>query len=145
MTSRRHHVVLVRQWDQQMSGSGCCGRLGGVGNDLSDAADFAPQRADMEEMGVIYRRLRVELSDDVELTVVDPRNVVWLVPRLLRDGHARGLRGTALWREVRRGTSSMAVIVDGLAVAWGTLPGPDEVLARVRGQLHPPPGQARTA
>ncbi|CAN5142572.1 hypothetical protein BH20ACT5_BH20ACT5_03150 [soil metagenome] len=145
MTSRRHHVVLVRQWDQQMSGSGCCGRLGGVGNDLSDAADFAPQRADMEEMGVIYRRLRAELPDDVELTVVDPRNTVWLVPRLLRDGHARGLRGRTLWRQVSRGTSSTAVVVDGLAVAWGALPGPDEVLARVRAQLQPPGGRAVTA
>lgn len=145
MTTRGHHVVLVRQWDQQMSGSGCCGRLGGLNDELSDPIDFAPQRIDMEEMGVIYRRLRAELGEDVELTVVDPRNIVWLVPRLLRDGHARGLRGAALWREVRRGTSSMAVVVDGLAVAWGDLPGPDEVLARVMAQLQPPSGRARTA
>lgn len=53
-----HQVVLVRPWDQQMSGSGCCGRLGGLGNELGNEEDFAPQRCDMESMGVVYRALR---------------------------------------------------------------------------------------
>lgn len=136
--SPRHHVLLVRPWDQQMSGSGCCGRLGGGGNELSGADDFAPQRSDMESMGVVYRALRGCLPADVEMTVVDPRNVVWLVPRLLREGRARGLRGRALWREVRRGTSTTAVVVDGLAVAWGQLPGCDEVVGRVLAALDGP-------
>lgn len=138
MTTKRHHVMLVRAWDQQMSGSGCCGRLGGESTELGRAGDFAPQRADMEEVGAVYRALRRVLTDDVELTVVDPRNLVWLVPRLLRDGRGRGLRSTELWREVRRGTSRTAVVVDGMAVAWGQLPGPDEVVERVLVALGAP-------
>ncbi len=133
-----HHVLLVRPWDQQMSGSGCCGRLGGASSELGGADDFAPQRSDMESMGVVYRALRGVLPADVEMTVVDPRNAVWLVPRLLRDGRARGLRGRALWREIKRGTSTTAVVVDGLAVAWGQLPGCDELVGLVLAALDEP-------
>ena len=140
----RHSVLLVRAWDQQMSGSGCCGRLGGLSDDLAKAGDFAPQRCDMEEVGVVYRRLRADLPDDVELTVADPRNTIWLVPRLLREGRARGLRGRALWRQVQRGTSRTAVVVDGLAVAWGKLPDAAEISARVRAELARAPGQPGT-
>ncbi len=133
-----HQVLLVRPWDQQMSGSGCCGRLGGLGNELGNEEDFAPQRCDMESMGVVYRALRGALSPDVEMTVVDPRNTVWLVPWLLRKGWARGLRGKMLLREVRRGTSTTAVVVDGRTVAWGQLPGSAQVVDLVLAELYGP-------
>ncbi len=133
-----HQVLLVRPWDQQMSGSGCCGRLGGLGDELGNEEDFAPQRCDMESMGVVYRALRGALSSDVEMTVVDPRNTVWLVPWLLRRGWARGLRGKMLLREVRRGTSTTAVVVDGRTVAWGQLPGTAQVVDLVLAELYGP-------
>ncbi|MDQ3732909.1 MAG: hypothetical protein M3400_02740 [Actinomycetota bacterium] len=133
-----HQVLLVRPWDQQMSGSGCCGRLGGLGDELGNEEDFAPQRCDMESMGVVYRALRSALSSDVEMTVVDPRNTVWLVPWLLRRGWARGLRGKMLLREVRRGTSTTAVVVDGRTVAWGQLPGTAQVVDLVLAELYGP-------
>lgn len=126
-----HHVLLVRSWDEQMSGSGCCGRLGGLSNELGRAGDFAPQRCDMEDMGHVYRALRGVLPADTELTVVDPRNAVWLVPQILRQSWGRGLRGTQLLREVHRGTATTAVVVDGLTVVWGHLPPVDEVVRRV--------------
>lgn len=132
----RHSILLVREWDQQMSGSGCCGRLGGIGNDLGREEDFAPARAGMEAMGAVYRALRAGLpEDEVELTVVDPRNTIWLIPRIVRDARRRGVRGAALWGEVRRGTANGAVVVDGRAVCTGELPSPDEVLARVRAAM----------
>lgn len=136
--SLAHQVLLVRPWDQQMSGSGCCGRLGGLGNELGNEEDFAPQRCDMESMGVVYRALRAALSADVEMSVVDPRNTVWLVPWLLRKGWARGLRGRALLREVGRGTSTTAVVVDGRTVAWGQLPSSAEVVDLVLAELYGP-------
>ena len=141
--TRPHHVVLVRPWDEQMSGSGCCGRLGGVGTVLGQADDFAHQRGDMESMGQVYRALRAVVPDDVELTVADPRNAVWLVPRLLRDGWARGLRGRQLLREVHRGTSTTAVVVDGLTVAYGHLPSTAEVVERVLAELRAPRNPVR--
>jgi hypothetical protein len=119
-----------------MSGSGCCGRLGGIGNDLGREEDFAPARAGMEAMGAVYRALRADLpEDEVELTVVDPRNTIWLIPRIVRDARRRGVRGAALWGEVRRGTANGAVVVDGRAVCTGELPPPAEVLARVRAAI----------
>jgi hypothetical protein len=132
-----HSVLLVRPWDEQMSGSGCCGRLGGLSTELGRAEDFAPQRCDMESMGHVYRALRQTLPADAELTVVDPRNAVWLVPRLLRDSWRRGLRGRLLLREVHRGTATTAVVVDGLTVVWGHLPPVEEVVRRTLEGLDP--------
>lgn len=136
--SSGHQVLLVRPWDEQMSGSSCCGRLGGIGSEFGNADDFAPQRRDMEVMGVVYRALRQVLPADVELTVADPRNTFWLVPHLMRLGWRRGLRGRALLQEVGRGTSTTAVVVDGRAVAWGHLPGTEALVGLVLAELHHP-------
>jgi hypothetical protein len=132
----RHSVLLVREWDQQMSGSGCCGRLGGIGNDLSRAEDFAPARAGMQAMGEVYMALRTVLPEEtVELTVVDPRNTIWLVPRIVRDARRRGMPAAEVWSQVRRGTGNGSVVVDGAVVCSGELPPPPEVVARVRAEI----------
>jgi len=90
----RHRVLLVREWDQQVGGSGCCGRLNTSSVEaLCDNATspYARVREDMERVGEIYRALRERLDPaEVELTVVDPRNTVWLLPAIRRDRRKRG-------------------------------------------------------
>ena len=114
----QHRIMLVREWDSQTSGSGCCGRLGGEHCDVGHPDTFAHSRPLMEAMGAIYRALRSELPrDTVEITVVDPRNMVWLVPTILRDGRRRGLSGGELWRELRQGVRNGAIVVDGRALS----------------------------
>jgi hypothetical protein len=113
----QHRIMLVREWDSQTSGSGCCGRLGGEHCDVGHPDTFAHSRPLMEVMGRIYRALRSELPrDTVEITVVDPRNMVWLIPTILRDGRRRGLRGGELWRQVNAGVRNGAIVVDGRAL-----------------------------
>jgi hypothetical protein len=131
-----HRIILVREWDAQVTGSGCCGRLGGRNDELGDAATFAQSRQEMERMGAVYRALREELFDeDVEITVVDPRNMVWLVPAVLRDARRRGLSARGIWRQIRRGVSYNAVILDGKALFSGRIPEPEEAVAAVRQDL----------
>lgn len=130
-----HRVLLVREWDSQASGSGCCGRLGGIGTELGDPDTYAHTRADMERMGAVYRALYDELGDEVELTVVDPRNMVWLVPAIWRDCRRRGMPLREIWEQLRRGVGTGSVIVDGLVVHAGDVPSPDEALVAVRGEL----------
>lgn len=116
MTADRptHRILLVREWDSQTSGSGCCGRLGGADCDVGHPDTFAHSRTLMESMGAIYRALRSELPrDTVEITVVDPRNMVWLIPTILRDGRRRGMGGRELWRQLRDGVRNGAIVVDG--------------------------------
>lgn len=117
----RHRVLLVREWDQQVGGSGCCGRLNTSSVEaLHDnaASPYAGAREDMQRVGEIYRALRDRLDPaTVEVTVVDPRNTMWLLPAIWRDGRRRGLSVSSRLRQLNRGTAPCAVVCDGLVVA----------------------------
>lgn len=132
-----HRVLLVREWDVQASGSGCCGRLGSetVGSltDHTGTEDpYARSRADMEQFGAVYRALRERYSEDeVELTVVDPRNAIWLAPAIWRDARRRGLSLAGTLRQVLGGTASRAVVCDGVVLVTGESPDAEQVLAAV--------------
>jgi hypothetical protein len=131
-----HRIILVREWDSQVAASGCCGRLGGEYSELGDAETFAANRCEMEAMGEVYRALRAELFDeDVEVTVVDPRNMVWLVPTIMKDARRRGLGIKGVWDNVRRGVSYTAIIVDGKVLFNGRIPPPEVAVAAVRKEL----------
>lgn len=131
-----HRVILVREWDAQVSASGCCGRIGGKGSEVGDGEDFAHNRVEMEKMGEVYRALKKALFDeDVELTVVDPRNAVWLVPALLKDARRNGLPLRDMWRGVTKGVSYNSVVVDGKVLFSGRIPRPEDAVAAVRAEI----------
>lgn len=134
-----HRVLLVRQWDQQVGGSGCCGRFSSTAVDsLCETGEdpYEHVRADMETMGGVYRALRGRYApDELELTVVDPRNTVWLLPAIWRDARRRGLSRRDALRQLHRGTSPCAVICDGLVVA-SEPESPDAAVAAVARDLR---------
>jgi hypothetical protein len=133
----QHRIILVREWDSQVTGSGCCGRLGGQNDELGDRETFAANRTEMEAMGKVYRALRQELPDeDVEITVVDPRNAVWLIPAVLGDARRRGLSPREIWDQVRRAVSYNAVVFDGRVLFSGRVPKPEEAVASVKEELE---------
>lgn len=137
----RHRVLLVREWDEQASGSGCCGRLGSeVASSLTDRTGsddpYAHTRADMEGFGAVYRALSERYSDEqLDLTVVDPRNAVWLAPTVWRDARRRGLSAGEALRQVLGGTASRALVCDGVALIRGEVPSPDDAVAAVERDL----------
>lgn len=135
----RHRVVLVREWDAQASGSGCCGRLGGVLDELGEPGTYAHVRVDMEKMGAVYRALRSRWPrDEVDIAVVDPRNMIWLVPTVWRDARRRGMSRRQAWRQVRRGVAQNAIIVDGAVVSTAPPDHPAEAVAMVGAALPSP-------
>lgn len=129
----RHRVVLVREWDQQMGGSGCCGRISSEAvRTVTDVADdpYEHCRPDMERMGSIYRALRARFDEDeVDLTVVDPRNTVWIVPAMWRDARRRGLSMRETLRQINAATTARALLSDGKLIAVD--PDPDQAVAAV--------------
>jgi hypothetical protein len=131
-----HRVLLVREWDQQTTGSGCCGRLEGGEGELADAADFARSRADMESVGAIYRALRATFRpDQVDIQIVDPRNTTFLVPSLLRAARRRGDSWRAALRHLAGGVAQGAIVVDGHVVSSGPIPEPDRAVDLVLAEL----------
>ncbi|CAN5825014.1 hypothetical protein BH20ACT11_BH20ACT11_09640 [soil metagenome] len=136
-----HRLILVREADEQMSGSGCCGRLGGVDNELGDAETYAHTRREMESMGEVYRALKSELADFdeyVKFEVVDPRNMVWLIPAIMRDGRRHGRQVGETLSHARRGIAYNSVILDGKVLFHGHIPSPEEAIQAVRGELGLP-------
>ncbi len=132
-----HRIILVREWDAQLAASGCCGRLGGENSELGDKDTFAANRCEMEAMGEVYRALRAELFDeDAEITVVDPRNMVWLVPALLKDARKRGLGLKETWSHLRRGVSYTAIIVDGKTLFSGRIPPVEDAVGAVKKEIR---------
>lgn len=128
-------VLLIREAAQQMSSSGCCGRLEG------DAVYWAPEgcvfperRAEMERAGAIYRALRERFGGEVEVQLVDPRNVLSWLPIVIRDARQRGRGWRSVWR-VLRGLATSGVVIDG-ELAFRGLPEPEQVVQALacRGQ-----------
>lgn len=129
--TKRHppSVLLIREWEGQTSGSGCCGRLEG---DLPfcEQQTFAPERrAVMERMGPLYLALRQRFGSSIELEVVDPRNVSLLF-LLLRDFWRYGVGLAAALHTISR-IPIQAVVVNGRIVARGEWPDPDVVVRKL--------------
>lgn len=132
---RTHRVLLVREWDSQHGSSGCCGRLGGVDTELGRAEDYAHARATMVEMGGVYRALR-EAFPDVDVTVVDPRNWIWLWPAVYRDARACGLGPWQAARQSAAAGGPATVVVDGVVVSAREVPDPQRAVALVADRIH---------
>ncbi|SFQ71430.1 hypothetical protein SAMN05421810_11450 [Amycolatopsis arida] len=133
----RHRVLLVREWDEQLSGSGCCGRLGSeaISTVRERAADpYAHTRAGMARAGAVYRALREAFGEDrLDVAVVDPRNTVWLLPAVWRDARRRGLSPWVALRRLNAATTAGALVCDGVVLA--TDPEPERAVALVRADL----------
>ena len=114
MIEPRHRVILVREWDSQHTGSGCCGNLGGDDAEVG-AGGWSHSRDLMERMGALYRELR-SAYPDVEVEIADPRNTFWLLPAIWRDARRVGRTRAEAWQAVRAGTANGAVVVDGAVV-----------------------------
>jgi hypothetical protein len=132
-----HRVILVREWDSQHTGSGCCGKVGGVGYELCDPSEFSRSREEMVRVGTVYEALHAAFPDDeLDLTVVDPRNTAWMIPVVYRDARRRGLNRWEALRQVARSSANGAVVVDGKVVFDGRIPpSPGEAVAAVRAEL----------
>lgn len=132
-----HRIILVREWDSQTSASGCCGRLGGENTDLGDPETYRHNRIEMEKMGEVYRALKEDLFDEeVEMTVVDPRNMVWLIPSVMRDARRRGLSVGETFKQINKGVSYNSVILDGKVLFSGHIPTPEDAVSAVRSELN---------
>jgi hypothetical protein len=124
----RPSVLLIREWEQQMSSSGCCGRLEGDFLAPGGKRCFPERRDIMESMGPLYRELRSRFGDAVEINVVDPRNFGTLLALLARDFR----RHRPAVRDIVRTVSHFSVtsvIVNGRLLTRGSWPSVDDVAA----------------
>lgn len=139
-----HHLILIREIDQQMSGSGCCGRVegdlrqwvgGGAGAGRGDRCFFPDRRALMDRFGTLYRAVKDEFGERVRISVVDPRNQVSLVPMVLRDAvRYRVPALTAAQSILAAGVCS--AVFDGQLLFRREIPPVDRVLGLMAGRME---------
>ena len=122
----RPSVILIREWEAQLSGSGCCGRVEGDFLAREGEPVFRERRACMEAMAPLSRTLRERFGDAIELQVVDPRNPV-LVFLLLRDFWAFRV-GLVEALKTIGGLPIQAVVLNGQLLSRGEWPDPLEVV-----------------
>ena len=135
----RHRVMLVREWDQQTGSSGCCGRLDSATvSALHESCENPYERArqEMDRIGAAYRALRSRFDeDDVELVIVDPRNMVWLLPAVWRDARRRGLPAGEALRQANGATKACTLVCDGKVLGADLTP--EQAVAAVESDLEP--------
>ena len=119
-------VILIREWEAQLTGSGCCGRVGGDFLAPNGERTFRERRACMEGMAPLSRTLRETFGDAIELQVVDPRNA-FLIFLLLRDFWAFRVGIVESFKTISTITIQ-SVVVNGRLVSRGEWPDPSDVV-----------------
>jgi hypothetical protein len=115
-------VILIRENSEQLTGGGCCGALTDDDPTVERHRLFREARQRQEELGLLHRAVRrffppAEDQAQVEVETVDPRNQLYLIPRLLRDvlryrpGWRAGLMTALQW------FSLPAVVVNGRVIS----------------------------
>ena len=131
-----HHLILVRESDQQMSGSGCCGRIEGDAVLWDrDGCVFGERREKMVQIGEIYRAVREAFGHAVEITIVDPRNLVSFIPLVVRDAFRYHVPVLTALQSLTSTTLSTAVF-DGQVLYAGRIPPAAEVVELIRKRLR---------
>jgi hypothetical protein len=114
-------VILIRENAEQLTGGGCCGALQDDDPAVRPKDLFHEAKKHQRDLGILHRTIREFFPPDnghhsVAVVTVDPRNQLYLVPKLLRDvlryrpGWGPGLR-TALQL-----FSLPAVVINGRAL-----------------------------
>jgi hypothetical protein len=130
-----HHLILVREIDSYAPTARGPEQTEGVLGPWDGSSLLIPERRErMTRIAEIYRAVREAFADDVEVTMVDPRNVIAFLGLVARDAvrfrvpPATALRSFA-------GNRASAAVFDGQILFEGTPPPVAETLELIRGRL----------
>ncbi len=135
MKTIKPSIILIRETDSQMTGSGCCGKLEGDNAKFNGDYVFAETRKIKEDMGAIACALGENFGEAIEITVVDPRNQLYLYPKILRDiwKYRPSLKSTL--KGIFMMISVPSIIINGEISYSRALPATSEIVARVANLL----------
>jgi hypothetical protein len=129
-----HHLILVREFDQQVSGCGGGATVAQwVGEKAGDVPAERPERTNA--IGAVYRAVREAFDEEVRITVVDPRNQISFVPLVLCDMVRYSVPVLTALRTVLSAGASTGIF-DGQVLFRGEVPESREVVERIRGLMH---------
>jgi hypothetical protein len=135
-------VILIRENAEQLTGSGCCGKLEGDDGLLGRPDLFEHVRRQQLELGVLHRAVRkfyppVDGRERVAMATVDPRNQLYLIAKLWGDAWRYRPGFWAGLRTVLQLFSLPAVIVNGRVLSRRGQPvDPDSLCRAIQEQLE---------
>lgn len=140
ITTPRVSIILIREAAEQVTGSGCCGKLEGDRTVTGGADVYREIRARQQEFGILHRAI-VEFfgdahrSNELAMVTVDPRNQLYLMPKLLKDA----IRYRPGWSAALTTTLQLfalpAVIVNGRVLSCRGAPISPDALCHAVGTL----------
>jgi len=136
----RVSILLIREAAEQMTGSGCCGRLEGDSDLIGGKKAFAEVRRQQEAFGILHRAVieffgEQQQRGELSIVTIDPRNQLYLIPKLFQDvwryrpGWRSGLCALCQW------FSLPAVIVNGRVLSARGVPLDPDTLCHEVGRL----------
>jgi hypothetical protein len=112
--------------------SNCAGTLEGIDAFGSQQVpDYAPVRNVMNRVGELYKALRRQYGESLEIDVVDPRNQIYLIPALIKDYVRYHPPLRVFLKTLFLSISPASVIVNGRAIHVGELPSPNTLVKEV--------------
>lgn len=81
---KNNNIIIIREDDEVVA---CCVPLDGdfvketAGIDL-----FFNRQEEMESVGALYTKLHEEFSEEADIQIVDPRNQIYLIPKMINEG-----------------------------------------------------------
>ncbi len=123
-------LIFIRENEGQLTGSDCCGKLEGDWRYENGAPIFEQQRDIISDIAPLFLSVKQRYPDKFDIQQVDPRNQLFLIPKLVAD----------IWRSRRFSLASLrsllmlyrlpAIILDGELLFSGRVPSESEFFAR---------------
>ncbi|MFT5239317.1 MAG: hypothetical protein ACI9OU_000978 [Candidatus Promineifilaceae bacterium] len=125
-------LIFIRETAEQLTGSACCGKVEGDAADSDTSANFRATRADQYSHAALIRFIRdrfgAEGAQAPDITIVDPRNQLYLGPKLIREVFRHRPHGLSGLRTVLQCFAVPAIILNGRVIASGNAaPDPEAI------------------
>jgi hypothetical protein len=125
-------LIFIRETAEQLTGSGCCGKVEGDAADSDTTADYSATRADQQSQAALISFIRdrfdTEGAQAPDITIVDPRNQLYLGPKLIREVFRHRPRCLSGLRTLLQCFAVPAIILNGRVIASGNAtPDPEDI------------------
>jgi len=120
-------VLIIRESEEQITGSDCCGVLIGEFCTENDSPVFQAVRDSNQQVLKLGKYLKDEYGNRVDIKYIDPRNQVYLLPKLFKDVWKYKPGFTHALKVIFQFFRCPAVIINGMIMHNAFITSPNEI------------------
>ncbi len=126
-----HSLIFIRENEGQLTGSDCCGKLEGDWLVQNGQPIFKQQRTILAGIAPLFLEVKNKFSDDIDISQVDPRNQLFLTPKIFLDIWRKKKYSRASFRSLFMFYRLPAIIFDGELLFSGRIPSKQELFSQL--------------